>query len=415
MPQELLIAILVILVVVCLFYLACAIHDYLDDNQEPPVHAPPPPPHVVAPRQNRNVIRVRFIDTDNILNPIAPEVLANLDPIENMMLQLTLPFLLHEEEPRNIHPPAAVPAANKKETSLQYYEGLEEHDNDSQNVHNPNIVNNLSAKYHRLVEICKLSEEFIHILSADELRQSKKASTLQQIRQRANERYSTVETENLALKKIDLFLHEVEKGVAIMSLSQDYPDGDVVHEDQVLALVWERIQSQANHARRPQLEIALFDQMIDGVRKSDFLNIMNRFLNAEQNEVNNTLSPVCVNGRVARMLTSLTLLDVDPILAEPEKDDKEIINLAYTNSANILQHELKKWPVLAPNRTMEEIYNDTSSPTTAENVELAKFGAHVRKEIEKELRNKYTDILEVNVLEDTIQKALSGIEMPATN
>ena len=71
----------------------------------------------------------------------------------------TLPVIHFNREPRGVFririlrkAPNKVPAKDSKNPT-KYYENLQEHDNDSQNSHNHQVISGLARKYKRLVEL----------------------------------------------------------------------------------------------------------------------------------------------------------------------------------------------------------------------------------------------------------------------
>jgi hypothetical protein len=460
--ESILIGLLIVILIVCIFLLVYRLNSlgtkYARKDAEIEFRAQEifvQGPLIAAQRENERR-RHRDIIEDRGDNIEAPP----------MLIRWIIPRVVPRGTPFVLPPPGRTPKSRKKpkistgdgsrnEKAKQYYEELEDHDNDSQNVHNPAVLHSLSRKYRRLLELSSSQEnEDLNALqgagiSEVELRLAKIEATLQQMRQRIRSYYiqrseskkCTSAQADMNIKKIEMFLKEVERGGTITSISPIAlanerndtdaflrPDGtrlratrdpEPIREDWILSLVWERIHSPDNKEHEEELETALMDQMIDGVKKnSPLLDGVLQLLNlrntpaSEEDDIEKTHAPVCINGRVGRMISSLTILDADPILTEPEKDEKEIANVAYYNANNILQKSLQTWEIKDPGigKSMLEIYNSMEQ-TDREKEIVEEFAKSVKGEIEKELREKYTGTIGNEQLNDIIAKAQSGIEV----
>jgi len=300
---------------------------------------------------------------------------------------LLLVYLFNNTKSTEYHPITTAKLKIKNlETVNTYYNDLQKHDNDSQNVHNLHVINALRKKYTRLVELNIDFESLIlptinkllsFGLSINEIDAVRMQEIINQIEKCAkmydiNKQY-----------RISRVLTEINKGKLISSLSQ--PD-DSISESYILTLIWNRIHHTDNHDNVNIMEIALLDQLLDCVTDSSI-----------------DIHFVCITGRVARMISSLSLLDKDPILFEPEKDTKEIANLAYSKAHNILQNELK-------NNNMESVYiSDPSKLTIDDQNNLNKFEESVRNQIKEVLHAEYKNILSAEDLSIIIIKAQSGV------
>jgi hypothetical protein len=312
---------------------------------------------------------------------------------------------------------------NREEKGQQYYGDLEEHDNDSQNVHDSSVVKVLRKKYEKLVELLPSNFDVLHAgVSLEEIQKAKIAATFLELEEKIK-KYYNVQHKNqkitgivmdLNIRKSIIFLEEVKKGFLITSIEPEKG----VKEDWVLTLVWERIHQPVNKENCEKMEIALIDQILEGVKKKSplvhtFLNLMG-FPQPQDDTIEGTHNPVCINGRVGHILASLTLLDNDPVLSEPEKDEKEVANLAYWKAGKITTDLLSTWvpeeSMKLSKKTIKELYNDVSDTLTEnEKSIIGKFEKHCKLEIEKELKKEYSGMISDEKLEDIISKAQQGV------
>jgi hypothetical protein len=112
---------------------------------------------------------------------------------------------------------------------------------------------------------------------------------------------------------------------------------------------------------------------------------------------------VCVNGRVARIISALSLLDNDSILAEPELDEAEIKNLAYSKANNILQKNLKE-------AGLEDLYIADREKISAEDkVKIEMLENKIREEIGDVLKKEYNNFVPTKSLTEIIAQAQEAI------
>jgi len=306
-----------------------------------------------------------------------------------------------------------------KEKTDSYFEKLQEHDNDSQNVHNPQIISSLTKKYNRLVELnnyfslsqAKELEEAG--LSRDDIKKAKFNEVNAQILAFANEYFPADPDENiharneLCKKKVQKVLEEISKDNTISSIAQ-LTNADPISESWILVLVWERINHSDNQENSKAMKIALIDQLVDCFqKKSDLVDAMMNLLfpgnSQEQDNLPDKSHLVCINGRVGRVISSLTLLDKDPLLNEPEKDTKEIANLAYLKASSILRDELEK-------NNIKEVYTkDSGELTENEKKKLEDFEKHVKNQIENIISKEYQNSISSVELKEIIKKAQEGV------
>lgn len=275
----------------------------------------------------------------------------------------------------------------------EYFTKLESHANDSQNTHDSTILSSLTMKYKRLKELYDNKEYSNEILKAgiteEELNNAKIDEIIFQIKKLSKEYYNNEEKQN----KINNILDEISKNNTITSISEEKIP---VYEKYILLLVWTRIHHKDNEENMKKMEIMLLDQLID-CYESIKINI----------GIINVMTPehsVCINGRVGRIISSLTLLDNDKILSDPEKDEKEIANLAYSKAYKILTTELKK------NKRIDELYNTNHDKLSDDEFdEVIEFENKIKLKIERELTNEYKNYISSQKLKNIIEKAKQGI------
>jgi len=335
------------------------------------------------------------------------------DLLNTIQLTIDQPDIIRIQvipEPNIERPPSPQP----RQQPEQFFGNLVQHQNDSQNVHDSNIRKDLTKKLLRIIEL-----HVDHVtpaelgVSEDQYTMDKMAQTTHEIKRRAAEYFNgvilreedpeksasiRVETD-LKLKKIDIVLEKVKNGFTLVM-----SNGIIYREDYILNQVWDRINCEDNRPNREQLQIALIDNLVDCVYKTDsqfdvaFAHIV-RLITGEQYTAH------CINGRCARMITSLVLLDNDEIIATPEKDMAEIANEAYSKAHVTLNAELAKF---TPEQ--EELFGeDIENLTPEQQNEVKELEDRIKKEIARVLTADYKDLIDEIKLEEIIQKAQAGV------
>lgn len=251
----------------------------------------------------------------------------------------------------------------------------DDHDDDAQNVHNNTIILSVIKKYDQLKKLVDLThdENLIDATFTDinDYITAKSFAVIHEIHQKARER-SDNELQKIS-KYLEILLKHKDYIIAKFNLS----------ELNLTALIWLRIHQAENAQVMNKLEEAFFDQVFDMVRSDGI--------------------PVCEKGRILRLFSCLTLLDVDPILSTPELDDHELANLAYAQAHNILEQELSR-------TNMREIYLNSGELSIEEKTQLTKFVENTRTLVAQELENKYAGLIQPSKLRIIIDRAQSGIE-----
>lgn len=252
----------------------------------------------------------------------------------------------------------------------------EKHDDDAQNVHNNTIILSVIKKYDQLKKLVNLihDENLIDATFANinDYVTAKSFAVIHEIYQKAHTQFSDEQLQKIS-KYLEILLKHKDYIIAKFNLS----------ELNLTALIWLRIHQAENAHIMNKLEEAFFDQVFDMVRSDGI--------------------PVCEKGRILRLFSCLTLLDVDPILSTPELDDHELANLAYAQAHNILERELSR-------ANMREIYLNSEELSIEEKTQLTKFVENTRTLVAQELENKYAGLIQPSKLRIIIDRAQSGIE-----
>lgn len=161
-------------------------------------------------------------------------------------------------------------------------------------------------------------------------------------------------------------------------------------ESDVVRNVWARINSDQNSENQSSLKTAFMDSLTDS---------------AEINQFSGDYHVVCTTGRVSRVLGCLTLLDSDKTISEPVKTKEIMRNEAFAKAAKILESNLKKAPV-----EVSELYKNPSLASTPEtDQKVAEFESLVKKKIEKYINKYYSEKMPEHQLRDLILDAQAGI------
>lgn len=321
-------------------------------------------------------------------------------------MNIIQPFRFLQINPRNVgRPPRSIKKDRKR--PKKYYTDLEEHANDPQNAHDHQVIIGLKEKYDRLLELHEDGAEIEDLkkagLTERELIDAKIMDSINEIYQYA------VRTLNLENKnKVEEVLTAIARGNIVTSFD---PNG--VKESWILSLIWERINHPDNKEQCENMKEALMHQLIDCIQTTqEMLGDMVQLIAP----LGDTPHVVCVNGRVARILSTLSLLDNDPILRKPELDEREISNLAFMKASSVLQKNLKRKVPKGRGYDnlegilLEDVYiKDPDKLTDDEQRLLKQFESYVKKEIEHTLRKEYQDIVSTKLLTEIINKAQMGV------
>lgn len=310
-------------------------------------------------------------------------------------------------------PPQPPPTPQAPIEHADYFENLqhENHNNDTQNVHNSQIVKELKKKYKRLLvlnnQTARLSDvrDALNGIPDDILKNAVTDAAFDEMGKYLITIYDDFDTADR--EKILKVVETAQKGNEFIGFS----DGETPeHEDWILAQVWIRINHVDNAERKSELLTSFIDQLKDASKEVpnladailiDLANIIQPGL--EHPQPRQVLVTECIQGRISRYLQTFTMLDADPELAEPVKDEKEYENEAYMKSSNLLQKNLTENPDMATlYNTMEDELNETDHDL------VRRFKDEIKKQIETVITQDYRDIIP-DRLEALITKCKDGV------
>jgi len=316
-----------------------------------------------------------------------------------------------EDRPRSPSPTALPGIRPEPEV---FFDNLVQHQNDGQNVHDSNIRKDLTKKMLRMIELNKQAVTAEELgVTEDQYIKDKLAQTAHEIKRRAAEYYNGLilresdrekgiiirgETD-LKLSKLEIVLDKINNGFTLVMAN-----GVIYREDYLLNIVWDRINSEDNISNREQLQIALIDNLVDCVYRAD-TNLDEAFAQIVQMITGDMYITVCINGRVARFITSLVLLDNDEIISTPEKDIAEVANEAYSKAHVTLNLEYSKLTV-----EQQALFGEDMDDLTEEQQQEVKAMENkIKKEIANVLTQDYREIISEEKLAEIITKAQAGV------
>jgi hypothetical protein len=336
-------------------------------------------------------------------------------------------------------PPIFQPAGLRRhrnraeETPEEFFQEMNDHNDDGQNVHNAQIRKAITDRLLRIIELNGGYREMYEVggleLSNDQYFQAKFNQTEREIRERSKQYHDGLvlreeinrEEADLRNQKIDMVLKKIEHGYDILMT-----DHKTYKENFILVNVWDRINHRDNFAHREQLQIALIDQLVDSVEErqapvaaiEEFINTV-LGTNHQPEGLEQTHMTVCINGRVSRVLSSLVLLDADEQIATPEKDEKEYMNEALYKAARLVDRELELYEVKLPEynnspdvkKTMRELYEEPDEDKLSQREQLVvkNFETHLREVMSEEIHKDYDGVLSPDQVAGIIEKAHAGI------
>lgn len=278
-----------------------------------------------------------------------------------------------------------MPARADDETPEQFFDRVQQHDDNSQNAHDRQIRVSLTNRLKAIMDKNTLA------VSEPAKLKSIHEQTYSEIINLVNTSITDIESK----RQIMSVLHNM------MSSKNTIQMIDGVHfETNILAHVWMRINADENAENKHNLCEALIAALLDCYDHDDGVDDLIGALNLITGPGTNT---VCINGRVGRILSIFTLLDADKNIAQPEMDAFEIRNEILMKALAILKRELAT-------TSIAHVYEaDPKTLSDSERIELSKFEESVKIAITDEIKNEYKDILDRNTLQEHIDTALLGI------
>jgi hypothetical protein len=261
------------------------------------------------------------------------------------------------------------------------------HNDDPQNVHNSTVVKEITKVFNRLETLNKTDFPSTSevALSAEELKSEIINATFAEIRERAPR-------DPTDAQKVEQVLAEISKGGYVSCLNST--------EDWVMCQIWRRTNSPDNAAKCEELKTTFINNLLDCITHHESGLIFGIMPNGVE----------CIQGRVSRMLSTFMLLDNDPLLAAPIKDDKEFENEAYTKAGAIISQEQANPPEEFAG--IDEIYKKDDAVLTEEEVEKMKsYEVYLKKRIRETLEKDYMGVIDRVHLEAIITNAQQGVDI----
>lgn len=426
-------ALLLILFILLLFI-------YWRDHPEPIYEAPQPlpqrriytfNPHIefIRPRQRTRPaepeISVSSSESEDTFEERNHIVIINGPAELQHLIGLVQQDIIHE---LNENTPVLEPTRrrDREQPVEEFFQDINNHNDDGQNVHNPQIRKSLTDRLLRIIELNGGMHETYEVggleLPHEQYIQAKFTQADREIRERSRQYHDGLvlrgvinrEEANLRNDKIDMVLKKLSHGYDLVM-----KDNKSYKENFILVQVWDRINHKDNFAHRDALQIALIDNLIDSVEErqapvaaiEEFINNV-LGTNHEPDGLERTHMTVCINGRVARVLTSLVLLDADEKVAAPEKDEKEYMNEAMHKAAQIIENELNTYEVKLPEGSdIRAIYTepDIDKLSQREQLVLQTFHNHLKETFSDKFHKDYDEVLPPEQVAHIIEQAQMGI------
>jgi len=279
----------------------------------------------------------------------------------------------------------------------QYFETNQynNHADDSQNVHDSQVVKSVNKKYNRLLELNK--DHIQSIVNVDSWRQTLIETAFREI----GNYLATINLPENEMLKIQAVLDKARLGNTFESFNDT--------EDWIIAQIWIRINHSDNANKKDELMKAFVDQIKDAgknaVQFGDAVvhGLAAAFGIAMRDQPRVVVDTECITGRISRYFQTFTLLDADDELASPIKDKKELENEAFAKSSQILKNILDRNPDLA------ELYNSVDDLNPIDAQKLETFRQTIMKSIEDEISRDYLSVIPHAELEILISKCKAGV------
>jgi hypothetical protein len=269
----------------------------------------------------------------------APAEVPNFNQIRDTIR--TARLQVHPEQPRVI-------------TQVEYYQG-QPIPNDRQNVHDT-VLNKEMKDIYNIVK--EKNEMFTFEPKEDDIR---------------NEILKHGGNEDKKGRALRVF-ERMTKPNYISSLDDT--------ENNVLLNIWKRIHDPENEEHKSSLKEALVDSLSEGVE-------------------NNT--EICVTGRCAHALSTLTLLDKDPNLSKPMKTREILRGEAFLKASQIIKSTLAE-----TDKQTVDAYQGVLPVAQDIEPKVTALERNLVDKIDETLRKDYADV-KPDILEEIIKDAKAGV------
>ena len=363
--------------------------------------------------QNRQITYLQSVIHRPLISHHEPSIQV---PREDIITGVAKPFEVEPEEIAEFVGEQLIEAIRERLAQEQdvpstrgeeYYETMQfnNHKDDTQNVHDSQVIRELRRRYVRLIELnrdASLPNELSGQVTQDEYIELFIQSMFVELGNYCQSYFDpTVAPEKY--DKSQKVIETARQG----SLYSGFTDDEGVREDLILAHIWRRIHAPENSPNRDQLLNALMDQIQDagkyGLQGGPMAAIMGIVMGTQPTPVRE-LTTECTTGRIGRYFQTFTYLDADPLLCAPIMDEKEFENEAYAKSAKILSKHLEEFPDMAK---LYETMEDDLSPEDQARVETMK--EEIRTKIRNSITTDYDGIIPQENLDELIKKCVAGV------
>ena len=234
-----------------------------------------------------------------------------------------------------------------------YFKTMQEWGPNVQNVHDSNLTEDVANSYKKIIR----GLDFSGITDAeaiDEIRQS--------IDRLASEGDITRDQKLKANKTLNAMVRSTGVFSKIGS-----------SEKKILSNIWRRIHIPENEDNRENMTVALVENMASSVERNGVAG-----------------SPVCMGGRVARVMSSLANMDHNPdvgVLKTKELVRNEVFSVAQQTYKTFMEDTIENGETESMRKGAEDCKEGHDTP------ESDAFEEVVKEKIEERLRNDYTELM----------------------
>jgi len=292
--------------------------------------------------QNERVENPHDIDRQFMLNRIedfeARIIETNIDIPELNVIDITLHEAKDKVKTEDIAERKTESILNtKKDSANKFIDKSIKYTSDTQNVHDSLLCQDLRESLHSLMKTCDITK------TLDE--------TLNEIREFVTNKYSEKANGN-KINKIFATLDTINENNYIGTLN--------TYEGEIIKVIWDRTNQIGNAANSDKMKEALIDSMVD----------------CWENEI-----LVCINGRCARYISSISTLDFDNSVGQV--GTKETYRNEILEKTRQLLEEAIKEAKESANDDMKKIGLSYEDPKISINEKVEKeFKENLRKKID---------------------------------
>ena len=304
-----------------------------------------------------------------------------------VLLILIVIYALNRSETQVMEPIVVNPITEIAEKAIDdHFTKLQRHEVDNQNSHDSVVIGVLKKKYNRLLE---LQDPNTSGLDDAEYLAVREQTTLRELRKLTEKHPKSV--------LITRVLNTFAKANSISSLDPDHPTTDLA----ILTLVWSRIHQGCNQKVQKEMTEVLLSQLADCI-EAPANPILLAGVALLGGRVDST-GMVCTNGRVGRVLSALTNIDTDPVLAEPERDYNDIRNSVLWKAANMVKDAWKDEEFKSLYTQPEDFLDEGQLKR------LRVLEAKLRDRMAEEIWKDYAEYLKADEIVKLIEEVKAGV------